>query len=71
MQDDSLYIYQRDKLKETFNIRELKWTEKQQRFIDLALAKNTKVIICKSPPGTGKTLLSLYCSLRKLNDKRI
>ena len=71
MQDDSLYIYQRDKVKETFNIRELKWTEKQQRFIDLALAKNTKVIICESPPGTGKTLLSLYCSLRKLNDKRI
>lgn len=53
--DNSPYVPQRDKLRQKLAIREkIPWTEKQQRFIQLALAKNTKIILCKSPAGTGK-----------------
>lgn len=36
------------------NIRELPWTDKQKQFIDLALDKDTKVIIVKGVAGTAK-----------------
>jgi phosphate starvation-inducible protein PhoH and related proteins len=69
--DNSIYVEQNSKLKEQLNIRPFKWTEKQQRFIDLALKKDISIIICKGCPGTGKTLLSLYCCLELLNKKLI
>jgi phosphate starvation-inducible protein PhoH len=53
------------------NIRELPWTDKQIEFIKLASDKNTKVIITKGVAGTSKTLLAVYCSLRKIKDKKI
>lgn len=62
---------QRDKIKEEFLIKEFQWTEKQKRFINIGLDKNTKIVICKSPPGTGKTLCSIFCALSKLRDKKI
>jgi phosphate starvation-inducible PhoH-like protein len=70
-QDNSPKIAQRDKLNDFITITPFQWTPKQQKFIDLALDKNTKIIICKSPPGTGKTLLSTYCCLELLNNKKI
>lgn len=70
-QDNSIFIPQGEKIKETFEIRPFKWTDKQKTFIDIALSKDTKIIICKAPPGVGKTLLSLYCSLVKLVEKKV
>jgi phosphate starvation-inducible protein PhoH and related proteins len=67
--DNSIHVEQREKIKEELKIRPFKWTEKQQKFIDLALRKDISVMICKSPPGCGKTLLSLYCCLELLNRK--
>ena len=67
--DTSPKVQQRDKIKEEFEIREFNWTEKQKNFINIALDKNTKIVICQSCPGTGKTLLSLFCSLVKLKIK--
>lgn len=69
--DNSPRVPQRDKIKDALDIKELPWTEKQKRLIGIALDKKTKIIICKSPPGTGKTLISVYCSLKKLSDKKI
>jgi len=69
--DESLYVYQRDKLKENLDIREFKWTKKQKEFIDIALDKNTKVIFVSGPAGTSKTLLAVYCGLKLLDQKRV
>ena len=70
-QDTSPQIFQRDKTKEKFDIKELSWTAKQREFIDLALNKDTRILLINGPAGSAKTLLSVYCSLRLLNDKRI
>jgi phosphate starvation-inducible protein PhoH len=69
--DNSLRIEQRDKIAQPFEIRPFKWTEKQQKLIDVVLDKTSQVIFIKSPPGTGKTLLSVYCSLVLLNKKSL
>ena len=69
--DQSTHIEQRDKVKENFNIRSFKWTEKQQKFIDLALDKNTKILAVSGPPGCSKTLLAVYCSLLLISEKKI
>lgn len=69
--DKSMVISQREKVSLDFDIKEFPWTDKQKRFIDLALDKKTKVMICKAPAGTGKTLISLYCSLVKMKEKKV
>jgi phosphate starvation-inducible PhoH-like protein len=69
--DTSPRVQQNDKIKENLKIKPFKWTEKQHRFIDLALSKDIDIIICHGSPGTGKTLLSLYCCLELLNKKSI
>lgn len=70
--DSSDFVSQREKLKSLFVIKNrFAWTQKQQKFLDLALDKNTKIMICKSPAGTGKTALSIYCSLLKLSEKKV
>jgi phosphate starvation-inducible PhoH-like protein len=52
-------------------IRELPWTEKQKKFIELALDKKTKVVFVKGVAGTAKTILATYCSLLKMQEKKI
>ena len=52
------------------NIRELPWTDKQKEFINLALDKKTKVVILRGVAGTAKTILAVYCSLRKIKEKK-
>lgn len=70
-EDTSPKVQQNSKIKQNLTIRPFKWTEKQQKFIDLALSKEINIIVCKSPPGCGKTLLSLYCCLELMNKKLI
>jgi phosphate starvation-inducible protein PhoH and related proteins len=69
--DNSPRVHQRNKLKDEIIIKEFEWSEKQKRFIQLALDKSVKIMIVKSPPGTGKTLLSTLCSLKLLSNKSI
>jgi phosphate starvation-inducible protein PhoH len=70
--DESTYT---EKKKTSFNlnlkIRELPWTEKQKKFIELATNKNTKVLIVKGVAGTAKTLLAVFTSLLKMQSKKI
>ena len=69
--DQSQYIAQGEKIKDKVLIREFKWTEKQQKFIDLALNKDTKIIFVSGPAGSSKTLCSTYVALELLNQKSI
>lgn len=69
--DNSIHVEQRDKIKDELKIRPFKWTEKQEKFIELALRKDISIILCNAVPGVGKTLLSLYCCLELLNRKSI
>lgn len=70
-QKQSPYVYQRDKIDFSLNIKELPWTEKQKEIIKLFLDKNTKMLILKGPAGTSKTLLGIYLGLHLLNDKKV
>lgn len=70
--DKSPKVFQREKIKETLSIRERPdLTPKQKRFINLALDKNTKVLITDGLWGTSKTFLAVYCALRLMNDHKI
>lgn len=70
--DTSPHVYQRDKIGSTgLDIRELNWTEKQKKFIEVAQDKNSKVIFMNGPAGCSKTLLSVYCSLKLLQAKKV
>jgi len=69
--DKSPYVYQRDKIGFELSIRNLEWTEKQKRFIELALDKNTRLMLIKGPAGTSKTMLAVYAALHLLNSKKV
>jgi predicted ribonuclease YlaK len=72
--DRSPVVVQKDKIqeKDKFTISDrIIWTEKQKQIIDAALDKNTTCIILDGVAGTAKTLLSVYCSLRLMNDKKV
>lgn len=69
--DNSIKITQRDKIKEELQIRDLKWTEKQKKFISTALDKETKIMLVNGPAGSSKSILATYCALKLLNDKRV
>tara|TARA_R100000008_G_scaffold86663_1_gene80733 strand:+ start:7642 stop:8406 length:765 start_codon:yes stop_codon:yes gene_type:complete len=66
-------IHQREtiKPKDKFQIENLKWTEKQKQFIELALNKETQVLLTDGPAGTSKTLLATYCALHLLNQQKV
>jgi len=69
--DTSPYVdKKRTKSTIQLSIRELPWTDKQKKFFEVALDKNTKVMIVKGVAGTAKTLLAVYCALKKINEKK-
>ncbi len=69
--DVSARIPQRDKLKDSLDLKPFPWTETQKQFIELATNKETKVIFVKGPAGSSKTLLATYVSLLLMNEKRV
>jgi phosphate starvation-inducible PhoH-like protein len=69
--DNSPYVFQRDKINYSLNIRELPWTDKQKEIINLFLDKKTKVLFLKGVAGTSKTTLAMYCGLQLLNNHRV
>ena len=69
--DTSPYVdKKRTKSTIQLTLRELPWTENQKKFFDIALDKNTKVMIVKGVAGTAKTLLAVYCALKKISEKK-
>ena len=69
--DNSPHVAQREKLKDEFDIRKLKWTPKQEQIIEASLDKSTNIVILDGLPGTAKTLLSVYCSLELIKAKKV
>lgn len=69
--DTSPYVdKKRTKSTIQLTLRELPWTDKQKKFFEIALNKNTKVMIVKGVAGTAKTLLAVYCALKKIHEKK-
>ncbi len=70
--DASPIIHQNDKLSSPLIIRKHPaLTEKQKKFIELAMNKDTKMIICSGPAGTAKTFVSILSCLYLLNQQKI
>jgi phosphate starvation-inducible PhoH-like protein len=69
--DLSPRVFQTEKLGFDLTVNPFPWTEKQQKFIDVALDKETSYILCEAPPGVGKTLLSVYIALKLLQERRV
>lgn len=69
--DTSPYVHQREKIAKPLTIRELPWTPRQREFIELALAKETKVMLVSGPAGTSKTLSAVYAALQLLNQHKV
>ncbi len=70
-QDKSPYVFQREKLKQPLTIhRRYNLNTKQQAFVDKAMDKDTRLILCDGIWGSSKTWLAVYCSLMLLSDKR-
>jgi phosphate starvation-inducible PhoH-like protein len=70
-EDNSPYVFQKEKINYELSIKELPWTDKQKEIISTFLDKKTKVLLLKGPAGTSKTFLSMYCGLTLLNKKRV
>jgi len=70
--DKSPYVFQREKLKQPLEIfMRYELSEKQQAFVDKALDKETRLILCDGLWGSAKTYLAVYSSLKLLSDKRV
>ena len=70
--DKSPYVFQREKLKQPLNIHmKFGLTDKQKSFVEKALDKDTRLVLCDGIWGSSKTYLSVYCALQLLSDKRI
>ncbi len=67
--DTSPYVFQREKINFTLNLRSLNWTEKQKAFIELATHKDTRIVFLSGPAGTSKSILAVYCALLLLIKK--
>lgn len=69
--DKSPVVWQREKLREPLKIRQrFTWTPKQQAFVETALHKDTRLILCDGIWGSSKTYLAVYCALELLSQKR-
>lgn len=69
--DTSLRVPQRDKIPNKLELKPLKWTDKQQDFLKLALNKESKIIFVSGPAGSSKTVLAAYAALELINQRRL
>lgn len=69
--DRSPIVYQKSKIRSPLSIIQRELTEKQRRFINLALDKSVKMMLISGPAGTTKTYLAVLASLLLMNDKKV
>lgn len=69
--DTSPFVSQKEKISHPLNIIKRELTEKQKKFIELALDKSTKMMLVSGPSGTTKTYLAVLASLFLMNQKKI
>jgi len=71
-QDKSMHVTQRPKISFSLNIKARNdLTEKQKEIVEVATKRGTKCIFIDGLYGTSKSYLSVYSSLKLLNDKKI
>jgi phosphate starvation-inducible PhoH-like protein len=70
-QDNSPRIPQNDKIKGDLKIARRELTDKQKKFLEIALHKETKMMFVSGPAGTSKTFLAVLSALELLNTKRM
>jgi phosphate starvation-inducible protein PhoH and related proteins len=51
-----------------WNVRSKRLTDKQKKFLELALDPSTKVIFLNGPAGSTKTYMAVYSALRMLSE---
>jgi phosphate starvation-inducible PhoH-like protein len=71
VKDKSPVVYQRNKIEHFLTIFQRELTEKQKKFIELALDKKVKLLLVSGPAGSTKTYLSVLASLMLMNEKKI
>lgn len=71
VKDSSPIIPQRNKIQDKLNIYRRELTPLQQKFLELAFNKDTKLMFVSGPAGTSKTYLAVLCALIMLNDRRV
>ena len=69
--DTSPYVYQKEKIDFSLNIKEIPWTEKQKEIIDIVIEKKANMALIDGIWGSGKTLMAVYTCLKLLNMKKI
>lgn len=69
--DKSPRVPQNDKINYEMKINERPLTDKQKKFLDIALDKDTKIVFVTGVAGTSKTFLSVLAALKLLNQKRM
>lgn len=69
--DRSPVVHQRQKIDHFLRIINRELTEKQKKFIELAMDKQVKLLLVSGPAGTTKTYLSVLVALMLMNEKKI
>lgn len=69
--DKSPVVHQRNKIEHYLTILHRELTEKQQKFIELALDKKVKLLLVSGPAGSTKTYLSVLAALLLMNEKKV
>jgi phosphate starvation-inducible PhoH-like protein len=69
--DKSPVVHQRGKVDHYLTIIQRELTEKQKKFIELALDKKVKLLLVSGPAGSTKTYLSVLASLMLINEKKV
>jgi phosphate starvation-inducible PhoH-like protein len=69
--DRSAVVHQDDKIKVPLNIFDRPLSGNHKKFVDLAISRDTKMIIAIGPAGTAKTYLAVYVSLLLMNQKKV
>jgi phosphate starvation-inducible PhoH-like protein len=70
-QDKSPVVHQRGKIEHHLRILDRELTEKQKKFIELALDKKVKMLLVSGPAGSTKTYLSVLAALLLMNEKKV
>jgi phosphate starvation-inducible PhoH-like protein len=71
VKDKSPVVHQRNKIEHFLTIFQRELTEKQKKFIELALDRKVKLLLVSGPAGSTKTYLSVLASLMLMNEKKI
>jgi phosphate starvation-inducible protein PhoH len=69
--DKSPVVHQRNKIEHYLTIFQRELTEKQKKFIELAMDRNVKLLLVSGPAGSTKTYLSVLASLMLMNEKKV